>query len=96
MLGARNMNAKAQLIFWDKINLKSKSDAIWLFNWCKKKPTILLNIIHGTIKQLTKNNESDSVLFSSEEFMGLEFKFWLCNCEYEYLKLVKVTLFEEF
>ena len=39
------------------------------------------------LKQLTKNNESDSVLFSSEEFMELEFKFWLCFCEHEYLKL---------
>ena len=67
----------------------------WLFNWCKQKPTILLNIIHGTIKQLTENNESDSVLFSSEEFMDLEFKSWLCICENEYLKLVKVTLFEK-
>ena len=26
--------------------------------------------------------------------MELEFKFWLCNCEHEYLKLVKVILFE--
>ena len=68
MLAAKNMNAKAQLIFWDKINLKSKSDVTWLFNWCKKKPTILLNVIHGTIKQLTENSESQSVLFPLEEF----------------------------
>ena len=94
MLAAKNMNAKAQLIFWDKIDLKSKSDVTWLFNWCKKKPTILLNVIRQTIKQLTENNESDSVLFSSEEFMELEFKFWLCFCEHEYLKLVNVVLFE--
>ena len=83
MLAAKNMNAKAQLIFWDKIDLKSKSDVTWLLNWCKKKPTILLNVIHGTIKQLTENNKSELVLFSSEEFMELEFKFWLCNCEHE-------------
>ena len=45
MLAAKNMNAKAQLIFWDKINLKNNKDVTWLFNWCKKKPTILLNVI---------------------------------------------------
>ena len=95
MLAAKNMNTNTKVIFWDKINLKNKSDVIWLFNWCKQKPTILLNIIHGTIKQLTEQNESDSVLFSSEEFMDLEFKSWLCICEHEYLKLVKVTLFEK-
>ena len=93
MLAAKNMNAKAQLIFWDKINLKNNKDVTWLFNWCKKKPTILLNVIRQTIKQLTENNESDSVLFSSEEFMDLEFKSWLCICGNEYLKLVKVALF---
>ena len=27
--------------------------------------------------------------------MNLEFKSWLCICEHEYLKLVKVTLFEK-
>ena len=27
--------------------------------------------------------------------MDLEFKSWLCICEHEYLKLVKVTLFEK-
>jgi hypothetical protein len=91
MLAAKNMNVMTQLIFWDKINLKSKSDVTWLLNWCKKKTIILLNIIHGTIKQLTEHNESESVLFSSEEFMELEFKFWLCNCEHEYLKLENVN-----
>ena len=89
------MNANAQIIFWDKINLKNKSHLKWFFNWCKQKPTILLNIIHGTIEQLTEHNESVSVVFSSEEFMDLEFKSWLCICENEYLKLVKVTLFEK-
>ena len=68
------MNANKKVIFWDKIDLKNKSHVIWLYNWCKQKPTILLNIIRGTIQQLTEQNESDSVLFSSEEFMNLEFK----------------------
>ena len=54
-----------------------------------------MNIIHGTIQQLTENNESESVIFSLSDFMGLEFKSWLCICEHEYLKLVKVTLFEK-
>ena len=94
MLASKNMNARSQLIFWDNINLKNKSDVVWLFNWCKKKPKIFLNIIHGTVQQLTENNESDTVIFSLKDFMELEFKFWLCNCEHEYLKLVKVTLFE--
>ena len=66
-----------------------------VINWCKRKPTILLNIIHGTILQLTEKNESESVIFSLEEFMNLEFKSWLCICEHEYLKLVKITLFEK-
>ena len=88
------MNARSQLIFWDKINLKNKSDVTWLFNWCKNKPTIFLNIIHGTTQLLTESNESDSVIFSLKEFMDLEFKSWLCICEHEYLKLMKVTLFE--
>ena len=95
MLASKNMNARSQLIFWDKINLKNKSDVTWLFNWCKNKPTIFLNIIHGTIQLLTESNESDSVIFSLKEFMDLEFKSWLCICEHEYLKLMKVTLFEK-
>ena len=49
MLAAKNMNADTKVIFWDKTDLKNKSHVIWLFNWCKQKPTILLNIIHGTI-----------------------------------------------
>ena len=54
MLASKNMNADTKVIFWDKIDLKNKSHVIWLFDWCKQKPTILLNIIHGTIKQPRK------------------------------------------
>ena len=95
MLASKNMNAISQIIFWEKVDLKNKSDIIWLLNWCKQKPTVFLNIIHGTIQQLTENNESESVIFSLSDFMDLEFKSWLCICEHEYLKLVKVTLFEK-
>ena len=42
-----------------------------------------------------RNNESESVVFTLEDFMELEFKSWLCICEHEYLKLVNVTLFEK-
>ena len=38
---------------------------------------------------------SESVIFTLNDFMDLEFKSWLCICEHEYLKLVKVTLFEK-
>ena len=68
---------------------------IWLFNWCKQKQTAFLNIIRGTIQQLTENNESESVVFTLEDFMELEFKSWLCICEHKFLKLVHVTLFEK-
>jgi len=95
MLAIKNMNANAQNIFWDTIDLKDKSQLEWLFNWCKREPTIVLNIIRGTIKQLTENDESESVMFSLDELLELQFKSWLCICENEYLKLVKVTLFEE-
>ena len=95
MLAIKNMNANAQNIFWDTIDLKDKSQLEWLFNWCKREPTIVLNIIRGTIKQLTENDESESVMFSLEELLELQFKSWLCICENEYLKLVKVTLFEK-
>ena len=95
MPGSKNMNALSQIIFWEKVELKNKSDVIWLINWCKKNPPVFLNIIHGTIQQLTENNESESVILSLSDFMELEFKSWLCICEHEYLKLVKVTLFEK-
>ena len=88
------MNANAQNIFWDKIDLKNKSHLKWFFNWCKLKPTILLKIIQGTIEKLTDYNESESVMVSLEEFMDFEFKSWLCICEND-LKLVKVPLFEK-
>ena len=42
-----------------------------------------------------ENNESESVVFTLDNFMKLEFKAWLCICEHEYLKLVNVTLFEK-
>ena len=41
------------------------------------------------------NNESETVVFTLDNFMELEFKAWLCICEHEYLKLVNVTLFEK-
>ena len=63
MLAAKNMNANLQIMFWEKVDLKNKSDVIWLINWCKGKPTIFLNIIHRTIQQLMENNESESVFF---------------------------------
>ena len=85
MLAAKNMNANVQIIFCDKIDLKNKSHLKWFFNWCKQKPTILLNIIQGTIEQQTEHNETESEMFSLEEFMDLEFKSWLCICENEYI-----------
>ena len=78
-----------------KVNLKNEADVKWLLIWCRRRPTIFLNIIKGTIQQLTENNESECVLFSLDDFMELEFKSWLCICEHEYLKLVQVTLFDE-
>ena len=95
MLAAKNMNAISQTIFWKEINLKNNLDVIWLFNWCKQKPAIFQNIVHNTVQLLTENNESESVIFSVQDFMDLEFKSWLCICEHEYLKLMKVTLFEK-
>ena len=71
MLAAKNMNANKQTIFWDKVDLKNKSHVKWLINWCKKKP-VFLNIIHGTLQQLTENNESEPVFFFfSGRFYGL-------------------------
>ena len=31
------------------------------------KPSFFLNIIHGTVQQLTENNESESVIFSLKD-----------------------------
>ena len=64
-------------------------------DWCKLKPTILLKIIQGTMEKLTEHNESESVMVSLVEFMDLECKSWLCICENEYIKFVKVLLFEK-
>ena len=95
MLAAKNMNSTKRNIFWQDIDLKNKSHLIWLFNWCKDRPTAFLNITHGTIQQLTENNESESMFFSLTDFMELEFRSWLCICEHEFLKLVHVSLFEK-
>ena len=55
-------------------------------NEVKKKPSVFLKILRGTIHQLTKNNESDNVVYTLETLMELEFKSWLCICEHEYLR----------
>ena len=89
------MNSTKRNIFWRDIDLKNKSHLIWLFNWCKDKPTVFLSIVHGTIQQLTENNESESVLFTLTDFMELEFRSWLCFCEHEFLKFLHVNLFEQ-
>ena len=81
--------------FWDRINLKHESDVRWLFNEVKNKPSVFLNILQGTVFQLTESNESENVVFTLGNLMELEFKAWLCICEHEYIKLVNVTLFEK-
>ena len=80
--------------FWDK-NLKNKFQMRCFFNQVQEKPSVFLNILQGTVQQLTENNESESVVFTLDNFMALEFKAWLCICEHEYLKLVNVILFEQ-
>ena len=50
MLAAKNMNATKQIIFWDKINLRSKSQMRWFFNQVKEKPSVILNILHRTVQ----------------------------------------------
>ena len=89
------MHATKQLIFWDKIHLKNESQLRWLFNEVKEKPSVFRNILQETVHQLTENNESETVVFTLDNLMELEFKAWLCICEHEYLKLVYVTLFEK-
>ena len=74
----KNMNAKTQTIFWEKVNLKNEADVKWLLIWCKQRPRIFLNIIKGRIQQLAESNESECVLFSLDDFMKLELKSWLC------------------
>ena len=95
MLAAKNMNASKQNIFWDRINLKHESHVRWLLNEAKNKPSCFLNILRGTVHQLTENNESEDIAFTLEDYLELEFKAWLCICEHEYLKLSNVTLFEK-
>ena len=51
--------------------------------------------MEGTIEQLTEDNNSESVLFSLEDSMNLEFKSWLCICEHKYLKIINVTVFDK-
>ena len=53
------------------------------------------NTNSGTIEKLTDHNESESVMVSLEEFVDFEFNPWLCICENEHFKLVKVPLFEK-
>ena len=65
------MNAISHTIFWKEINLKNNSDVIWLFNWCKQKSAIFQNIVHNTVQLLTENNESESDIFSVQDFMDL-------------------------
>ena len=67
----------------------------WLIHWCKEKPTVFLNIINGSIKQLTEDNDRESVRFLLEDFISLKFKSRLCICKHEYLKLNIVTLFNK-
>jgi hypothetical protein len=64
MLAAKNMNANKQTIFWEKVNLKNEAGVKWLLTWCRRRPTIFLNIIKGTIEQLTENNESEFVILA--------------------------------
>ena len=89
------MSATKRNIFWDGINLKHDSDVRWLFNEVKDKPSVFLNILRGTVLQLTENNESENVTFTLDDLIELEFKTWLCICEHEYLKLLNVTLFDK-
>ena len=89
------MNATRQIIFWNKINLKYESHLRWLFDWVKEKPSVFRNTLRGTVRQFTRNNESENVMFTLDNLMELEFKIWLYICKPEYLKLVNVTFFEK-
>ena len=83
MLAAKNMNANKQTIFWEKVNLKNEADVKWLLTWCRRRPTIFLNIIKGTIQQLTENNESKFVILSGWfygtgiQIMALHLRTWI-------------------
>ena len=61
-------------------------------DWCKKKPKVFLNILNGTIKQISEDSSEESAWFTLEDFLTLEFKSWLCICEHEYLKFVNIIL----
>ena len=61
------MNPTKRNIFWDKINLKNESHVRWLFNEVKDKPSVFLNILRGTVHQLTENNESENVVFTLDD-----------------------------
>ena len=77
------------------LRVKHESHVRWLLNEAKNKPSCFLNILCGTVHQLTENNESENIAFTLEDYLELEFKAWLCICEHEYLKLLNVTLFEK-
>ena len=94
MLAAKISIPRHKTYSGTRLILKNKPHLKWFFNWCKLKPSILLKIIQGTIQKRTDHNESESVMVSLEEFMDFKFKSWLCICENEYLKLIKVPLFE--
>ena len=64
-------------------------------NWCKNKPNFFKYVIKGTIIHLTEDNNEESVFFTLNDFMNLEFQFWLCDCEHVYIKLIKVALFDK-
>ena len=95
LLTVKNTNAMKRNIFWDKINLKHESHVRWFFNQVKDKLSVFLNILRGTVHQLTENTESENVVFTLDNLMELEFKTWLCICKPEYLKLVNVTFLKK-
>ena len=74
------MNANT-LFFFEKFDLNNNSDVKWLISWCKQKRRYSE---HHTWDNSTtyRNSESESVIFSLEDFM-------------DYLKLVNVALFEK-
>ena len=57
-------------------------------------PKVFLNILNGTIKQISEESSEESVWFTLEDFLTLEFKSWLCICEHECLKIVNIVLFD--
>ena len=61
-----------------------KSNVGWIFGTSENN--CLYYKISGLVKTANKNTGEESVWFCLEDFMNLEFKSWLCNCEHEYLK----------